>query len=127
MIDISIQRIVLTQMALALVVAGATLGLGWLVAGSTLLGGLSVALPSAYMAWRLRKLTAIPEVALAQMVRAEVGKWLMTGVIIGAVFLWVESLSVGFFFLGLVATYVFGLVAILLPAFKVERKAKRLN
>ena len=115
-----------TQVASALVLAGGTASLGWSIAGSTLLGGLSVALPSAYMAWRLRQLTAIPEVALAQMIRAEVGKWLMTGLIIGAVFLWVESLSVGFFFLGLVTTYGCGLVAILLPAVQAGGKAKRL-
>lgn len=116
MIDISIQRIVLVLVVSALVIAGLTMSLSWPVASSTLLGGLSVALPSAFMAWRLRKLTAVPELALAQMISAEIGKWLMTGLIVGAVFLWVESLDVGFFFLGLVATYFCGLVAILLPA-----------
>lgn len=112
-IDISIRHIVIVQLVSAMVLAGITVSFGWPVASSTLLGGMSVAMPSAFMAWRLRE-SAIPEVALARMISAEIGKWMLTGLMVGAVFVWVESLRVGFFFLGLVTTYGCGLVAILL-------------
>lgn len=112
--DISIQRFVIVQVSTAFILAVAMTGIGWIAAISALLGGVSVALPSGFMAWRMQKPSAVPSIALMHMLRAELGKWLLTGLIIGAVFVWVESLSVGFFFLGLVTTYIGGLVAFLL-------------
>ena len=117
-IDISIQRIVSVQFIAVFLISAVLVIVGLPAAGSAFLGGISIALPSAYMAWRLRRNSAVPTVALAQMLGAELGKWLMTGLIIGAVFVWVESLRVGFFFLGLIATYVCGLVSVALMAAK---------
>lgn len=117
-IDISIQRIVSAQFIAAILISAVAVVIGLPAAGSALLGGLSIALPSVYMAWRLRRNSAVPSVALAQLLGAELGKWLLTGLIIGAVFVWVESLQAGFFFLGLIATYVCGLVFVSLAAAK---------
>ena len=108
--DISIQRFVIVQVSTAFILAVAMTGFGWIAAVSTLLGGVSVALPSGYMAWRIQKPSAQPAVALMRLLSAELGKWLLTGLMIGAVYVWVEPLNLGFFILGLVTTYIGGLV-----------------
>ena len=118
MTDNSIQRIVSVQVITSLVIAALSLMANILAAWSALLGGLSVALPTLYMAVRLRfgsanASSALPQVAVAQMLSAELGKLLLTGLMIGAVFIWVKPLSVGFFFFGLLATYCCGLGAAL--------------
>lgn len=117
MTDFSIQRIVSVQLITSLVIAAAIISVNMMAAWSTLLGGLSVVVPSAFMALRLslgqkRAEVALPEVALAQLISAELGKLLITGLMIGAVFVWAEP-KLGFFFFGLIATYSSGLVSAL--------------
>ncbi|MFN3237568.1 MAG: ATP synthase subunit I [Pseudomonadales bacterium] len=120
MTNISIQRIVSVQFFTSLVIAAVSLIVNTQAAISVLLGGMSVALPAAYMAWRLRTGSVVPELAMAQLLAAELGKLLITGLMIGAVFIWVESLLFGFFFFGLIATYGCGLVAALVQATRLQ-------
>ncbi len=126
MTDNSIQRIVSVQVITSLVIAALSLMADILAAWSALLGGMSVAMPSLYMAVRLHfgsvsAGSALPQVALAQMLGAELGKLLLTGLMIGAVFIWVKPLSVGFFFFGLLATYGCGLAAALAQSIRTSK------
>ncbi|MCB1645891.1 MAG: ATP synthase subunit I [Pseudomonadales bacterium] len=65
-------------------------------------GGLTIALPSAFMAWRTGRRVARPAAALVILINAEIGKLLLTALMMGAVFVWVEALQPGWYFTALV-------------------------
>jgi F0F1-type ATP synthase assembly protein I len=74
-----------------------------LIAGlSALLGGLTVALPSLYMAWRLNRPVAQASVALGILLNAELGKLVLTGCFIVVSFSLVKDLEVWAYFTALV-------------------------
>ena len=75
---------------------------GYVRTYSILLGGLSSALPSAFMAWHLTRPTLTPGKAFRKLVYGEIGKLVMTAMIFIAVFVFVKPIDLLFFFSSLV-------------------------
>lgn len=98
----TVRRIIRAQFVATFLASASCMLLGFEAAYSALLGGLSCALPSAFMAWRFLRGTADRTVAAANLVRGEVGKLLMTLVILSLVFLLVKPLAIAWFMATLV-------------------------
>ena len=97
----TVMQIVIIQFVLTTVLAFVALFFGWVIAYSVFLGGLTSAVPSAYMAFRIRRGTAHPDLALKQMMRGEKGKHAITFLMFVWVFLTVKPLAVAYFFTAL--------------------------
>jgi len=78
----------------------------WVAAYSAFLGGLTCAVPSAFMAWRMGRRVLRSPLTASHLVRGELGKLGITLFMFSMVFYWIESLKVGFFF----AALLFGLL-----------------
>lgn len=101
--------IVLVQFAATLAGAAISMLVDPGVALSVLLGGLVSAIPACYSAVRLSRRTADPNLSLIDMMMAEFGKFALTVVLLGVVFVTVENLAPLYFFgtlLGLQVTYI---------------------
>ena len=94
-----------------------------LVAGySVLLGGMTGAVPSAYMAWRFgTREVADAGVAFSHLIRGEVGKFLLTVALFIGCFGLVEPLHVGAYFAGLGMTLICNIVV---PVLIVRRDSR---
>ena len=113
-----IYRIVAAQFVVALLAATLCLPVNWVIAYSVLLGGLTCAVPSAFMAWRFTREVADPGVALSHLIRGEIGKYALTACMFMSVFFWLEQLRVGYFFTALGLGM---LCNILIPLFDAHR------
>ncbi|MEX2327353.1 MAG: ATP synthase subunit I [Pseudomonadales bacterium] len=104
LIDVSVPayRIVRAQFVATFLTSALCLMIDWVAAYSAFLGGLTCALPSAFMAWRFIREVADPRTAFANLVRGEVGKLLMTMTMFTGIFLTVEPIALPYFFLALV-------------------------
>ncbi|MEX0942893.1 MAG: ATP synthase subunit I [Pseudomonadales bacterium] len=104
LIDVSVPayRIVRAQFVATFLTSALCLMIDWVAAYSAFLGGLTCALPSAFMAWRFIREVADPGTAFANLVRGEVGKLLMTMTMFTGIFLTVEPIALPYFFLALV-------------------------
>jgi ATP synthase protein I len=117
-----VYRIVFVQLAFTVLAALMLLLHSVEVAYSVLLGGLTCVIPSAFMAWRIGRETADPSKALKSLVRGEIGKLLLTAAIFTAVFLWIESLQVAYFFIAIVVVM---LLNIFVPLFEVLGRSSK--
>ena len=116
-------RIVVAQFIVTILAAILCLTLDRVTAYSVLLGGLTSAIPSAFMAWRLNHRVAAPAAALKYLVRGELGKLAMTAVMFTGVFLWVNPLEVKYYFVALVLVMSCNMLVPLIEA----RAALKLN
>ena len=116
-IRLPIKHILLTQAGVALLLALALAWHGRVAAYSAFTGGLICVVANAYAAWRA--FAPIPtesaEGALANLYRAELGKFVIIASLFIAVFAGWESVNIGAFLAGTIATMVAGAIA---PAFQ---------
>lgn len=102
-----------TLVALALVLV--SLAAGPVAAYSSLFGSLAVYVPGLMFAVVVgRKLGGESAVFLRTAALAEFGKLALTGALCAAVFIWVNPLAPGFFFLGMIGVLVAGWVGLAL-------------
>ncbi len=101
-----VYQIVIGQFIATFLVAALCLFVDWVAAYSAFLGGLTCAVPSAFMAWRMGRRVLRSPLTASHLVRGELGKLGITLFMFSMVFYWIESLKVGFFF----AALVFGLL-----------------
>lgn len=95
------------QSLTALVLASLSLLVGPVAAYSSLFGSLAAYVPGLLFAIVVtRKMGGDSAVFLRTAALAEFGKLVLTGVLCAAVFVWVEPLEAGFFFLGMVGVLV---------------------
>ncbi len=91
------------QSAVALLLVLASLLAGPVAAYSTLLGSLAAFVPGLmFTALVRRRIGGDSALFLRTAVLAEFGKLTLAGILCAAVFVWVEPLAAGFFFLGLI-------------------------
>lgn len=117
-----IKQIVFAQFILSLVLAVFGLAVNWEVSYSLFFGGLTSAVPSAFMAFRTRRGTVHPDLALKQMVRGEIGKHLLTIAMFALVFFLVKPLAVAYFFAALVLGMVCNLFVPLAYAMRAQKE-----
>ncbi len=110
-IESTAYQIVVGQFGATILAAISCWFVDWVAAYSILLGGLTGAVPSAFMAWRFGS-REVAEVGLAfsHLLRGEIGKLLLTAALFMACFGLVEPLLAGFYFAGLGATLICNLV-----------------
>jgi len=97
------------QSLAALVLASLSFMAGPVAAYSSLFGSLAAYLPGLlFTALVMRKMGGDSAVFLRTAALAEVGKLVLTGVICAAVFIWVQPLAAGFFFLGMIGVLAAG-------------------
>lgn len=101
-VSVPAYRIVRAQFVATFLASALCLMIDWVAAWSAFLGGLTCAVPSAYMAFRSLREVADPRIAFANMVRGEVGKLLMTTTMFAVIFLTVEPIMLPYFFSALV-------------------------
>jgi len=95
------------QALVALLLAMLSFPAGAVAAYSSLLGSLAVIVPCQLFAVAvLRKLGSDSTAFLRTALLAEFGKLALTGLLCASVFIWVEPLAAGFFFLGMVGALV---------------------
>lgn len=110
-------QIVFVQFWATILAAILCLLVDWIAAYSIFLGGLTGAVPSAFMAWRFgSRQVADIGLAFSHLLRGEIGKLLLTAALFIACFGLVEPLSAGFYFVGLGATLICNLVVPLIAA-----------
>ncbi|MFT4676805.1 MAG: ATP synthase protein I [Patiriisocius sp.] len=110
-------QIVLVQFGATILIAFLCLFVDWVAAYSVLLGGLTGAVPSAFMAWRFgSRQVADVGLAFSHLLRGEIGKLLLTAALFTACFGLVEPLSAGFYFAALGATLMCNLLVPLITA-----------
>ena len=98
-------RIVMVQLlaAVSLTIAYLPFDEGGMVRTySIFLGGLTSMLPSAFSAWHMARPIVKPGMVFKSLVYGEIVKLALTGIIFGAVFLFVKPLDILFFFSSLV-------------------------
>ena len=99
----TVERIILAQLVMALVVAGVSLCFGWVAAYSALLGGLVTVIPGFVAARRLRTSLTMSQPELSgglntSVVRGELVKFALSVIMFIAIFALVTRLSAVFFF-----------------------------
>lgn len=110
-------QIVFVQFGATVLAAILCLFVDWVASYSIFLGGLTGAVPSAFMAWRFgSRQVADVGLAFSHLLRGEVGKLLLTAALFIACFGLVGPLSAGFYFAGLGATLICNLVVPLIIA-----------
>ena len=122
-----VDRIVLAQFVMTLVVAGVSLVSGWVQAYSALLGGMVTVLPGYVAARRLRTSLSIrqPEIiggGKSLVVRGELVKFALSVILFIAIFVLVKHLSAAFFFATFAGTQLLYLV---LPVIEANRLRHR--
>lgn len=110
-------RIVFWQFVVTMIAAFTCILVDWVSAYSMLLGGLTGAVPSLFMAWRFGS-RPVAEVgsAFSHLVRGELGKLLLTVAMFVTSFGLVDPIDVRYYFTGLVIALVLNLVVPLLTA-----------
>ena len=99
------------QLLVTIVGAGLFFWFDWVIAYSVLLGGMTGALPSGFMAWRFgtREVADAGE-AFSHLIRGELGKLLLTCALFLGCFGLVETLHVGAYFSSLGVTFLCNIV-----------------
>jgi len=101
------------QSLVSLALAALLLAVGPVAARSSLLGSLAVYLPGLmFTVLTVRKLGGDTAAFLRTAALAEIGKLLLTGVLCAMVFIYVDPLAPGFFFLGMMVTLAAGWIAL---------------
>jgi len=101
------------QSLVSLALAALLLAVGPVAARSSLLGSLAVYLPGLmFTVLTVRKLGGDTAAFLRTAALAEMGKLLLTGVLCAMVFIYVDPLAPGFFFLGMMVTLAVGWIAL---------------
>lgn len=101
------------QSLVSLALAAVLLAVGPVAATSSLLGSLSAYLPGLmFTVLTVRKLGGDSAAFLRTAALAEIGKLLLTGALCAMVFIYVDPLAPGFFFLGMIVTLAAGWVAL---------------
>ena len=126
----TVDRIILTQFVMTLVVAGVSLFFGWVAAYSSLLGGLVTVVPGFVAARRLRSILAIRQPELpggvnTLVVRGELVKFALSVILFIAIFALVTRLSAAFFFATFAGTQLLYLVLPVVEAIRL--RARRQN
>ena len=102
------------QSLVSLALAAALLAVNSVAATSSLLGSLAIYLPGLmFTVLTVRKLGGDTGAFLRTAALAEFGKLLLTGVLCALVFVFVEPLAPGYFFLGMIVTLVVGWVTLI--------------
>ena len=123
----TVDRIILTQFVMTLVVTGLSLFFGWIAAYSALLGGVVTVVPGFVAARRLRTGLAIKQPELhggvnTLVVRGELIKFALSVILFIAIFALVTRLSAAFFFATFAGTQMLYLV---LPVVEATRLRAR--
>jgi len=115
-----IYRIVIVQFIATFLAATLCLPLDRVIAYSVLLGGLTCAVPNAYMAWRVRRESVNPGLALSNFIWGELGKYALTIMMFVSVYLWVKPFEAGYFFAALGVGLLFNLLTPLIDALRAQ-------
>jgi ATP synthase protein I len=123
----TVDRIVLAQFVMTMVVAGLSLIFGWVAAYSSLLGGMVTVLPGFIAARRLRNSLLIKQSELlggisTLVVRGELVKFALSVMLFIAIFILVTRLSAAFFFTTFAGTQ---LIYLVLPVVEANRLRNR--
>lgn len=114
-----------SQLLVALLLVAVLLLVSPVAATSALLGSLAVYLPGfMFSVLVLRKLGGDSAAFLKTAMLAEIGKLLMMGLLCAVVFIWMEPLAPGYFFLGMIVTLATGWAG-LVVAFQDNEKTLR--